>query len=125
MRVRTLTFDDSTESRERFSLIYQGFVTGGNQPNAKTMEIMRREAAVLSKLESISEDTDERQCDSCGQLVRSKREVMPGSHELQLSVPEWELLKQYFERTPWTVRMSSKVIDISDWLASLPAAQSA
>jgi hypothetical protein len=122
MRVRKLRFTDTDEDRERFSLIYRGFLTGGNTPQ-KGMETTRRESAVLKKLDAVSDETDEVRCESCGQVQSIKRDLQPGDHEVTLTQPEFDLLKKYFETTSWTVRMSTKITDIADWLDGIPQEQ--
>lgn len=121
MRVRKIVIADTPEDRETFSLLYQGFVTGGNMPQqSKGMEVTRREARVLDKLEAVSDETGGEACVSCGTRIAIKREPKAGTQTIALEQPEFDLLKKYFEATPWTVRMSQRVVNISDWLASIP-----
>lgn len=121
-QVRKLTFADTDEAREDFALLYQGFVTGGSGGGErKTMETTRREAKLLDKLEEVSEEFGGASsvCDTCGQRINVKRVTKSGPQEIVIDQPEYEMLKKYFEATPWTVRISRRVVNISDWLASI------
>jgi len=120
VRVRKIHFTNTAEDREKFSLLYQGFLTGGNMAQSKGMEITRREARVLDKLDSISEDSGGEKCATCGTATMNKREMIAADHTLELEPPDFDLLKKYFEATPWTVRVAKRVVDISDWLGSIP-----
>lgn len=124
MRVVELGTGADPEHRERFDLLYQGFLTGGNGPGAKGIEDRRREASILKKMESVSYEIEGSKCESCGNVTPSKRILNEGEQRIELTVPEHEILRKYVEATPWTVRMSGKVCDIIDWLASLPTVQS-
>jgi len=116
MKARIVEFSDTEESREHFALIYQGFLSGGNGPGAKPMDVIRREATILDKMEAISyEEMDQESNQPTG-----KRLLHPGEQRLSLSQPEYELLKRYFENTPWTTKVSRKVVEISDWLSAIP-----
>lgn len=120
MRIRKLVFNDTPEAREDFALLYQGFMTGGNAAPSKGMEITRREAKILDKLDAISEDFGGNgKCDTCGQPVPTQRVLRMGAQQIELEQPEYDLVKKYFEATPWTVRASRRVVSISDWLASI------
>ena len=125
MKTRTLVFgepDDKTAA-ERYELIYQGFVTGGNADPRKGMEVIRREAKILDKLESIGVMPDATTpCETCGRdsggLVTPK--LKKGKQAVQLDQPEYDLMRKYLEATPWTVKMSRKIVDLVDWLAAAP-----
>lgn len=123
MRVRTLQFNDTPEDREKFELIYQGFVTGGNGTGSKGIEERRREVTILRKMEAISSEVEESKCESCGNVQRPKRVLNDGPQSLELTVPEFEITKKYFEATPWTMRVSGKIVDISDWMLEAPIRQ--
>lgn len=116
MKVKRLEFNpDSPESSERFMLLYQGFLAGGQlhdpRDGAKGMIVIRREARILDKFEGISEALPDR-------LIGEDR-VLRGEL-MVLEQPEFELLVKYFERAPWTTKISRKIVDVSDWLSSLP-----
>lgn len=108
MRHRRLEFHDTPQDKEAFGFIYQGFLNGGNGAQAKGMEVMRREATILDKLDehSVEDETGAR--------------VLRGPAVVLLTQPEYELLKKYFENTPWTTKVSRRVVGISDWLAAIP-----
>lgn len=106
MKLRNLVFTEA--EREFFPLIYQGFLHGGNGPQAKGMEVLRREVRILDKLEAISEDRD-------GDRILT---TVPAV--VLLEQPEYELLRRYFENTPWTTAVSRKIVNIADWLSAIP-----
>lgn len=109
MKTRKLVIADTEDGREMFALLYQGFLNGGNGPQPKGMEVIRREVRILDKLDAIS---------SVGES--GERKMNPGAQEVQLEQPEYELLKRYFENTPWTTAVARKVVNIADWLAAVP-----
>lgn len=121
MRSYKLVFDGSDNANERFSLLYQGFVNGGNAPmERKNMEVFRREAKILDKLEESSELIEGRACESCGQAIPGTgRQVPLGDVTIVFDQPEMALVKKYVEQTQWTTRMSRKVVDLIDWLATI------
>jgi hypothetical protein len=107
MKTRILKFA-SDEEREMFPMLYAGFMNGGNGPQAKGMEVTRREVRILDKLDAVSEDNEV-----------GDRVLKSGSHDVVLEQPEFELLKRYFENTPWTTKVARQVVNISDWLAAI------
>jgi hypothetical protein len=106
-----LVFEDNEQARERFTLLYQGFIAGGNSPAQKGMEVVRREARVLDKLDAVSEPS-----------VNGLRALREGEHAVVLEQPEYELVKRYFENAPWAVHVSRQVVSVSDWLSAIPLA---
>lgn len=109
MKLRVFDFDETPEQRDRFPLIYQGFVVGGDSIKSKGMEVTRREARILDKLEAISdEDAD------------LGRKLKPGPQRFELEQPEYELLLRYFEATPWSTRVSRKIVAVHDWMKAIP-----
>lgn len=122
MRIYTIPFyaDTNETDQERFSLIYQGFLMGGNSPQ-KGMEVIRREAKILDKLEEISGPEEGSTCDSCGIAKNPSQKLHLGAQYLRLEQPEMTLLTKYIEQTPWNTRSSRKVRDLVDWLASIKA----
>lgn len=128
MRLRRLEFDTNSEQdRTRVSMLYHGFLTGGNQPQPKTIEVIRRESAMLDKFEDVITVTETFEPSTGNREVKIFFKPTPDDRPTTVSIvlnqPEFELLKKYFEQTPWTVRVSREVIDISDWLASLPVTE--
>ena len=117
--VRKLEFDvENPNDQKRVSLLYFGFVMGGNTPQPKGMEVTRREARILDKFEDIIL-IDDAVPDTKAPDVQIAFRVKTGSVALLLEQPEFELLKRYFEQTPWTVKVSRSIVEISDWLSSI------
>ena len=118
MKLRRLVFDDTKEGRERYTLLWQGFLTGGNSAQTKGIEVVRREAKILDKFAAhgtIPPDVVSA-ADGSDELARS---MNPGDQTIDLEQPEYEMLKRYFESTPWVTRMSVRVRNVSDWLNSI------
>lgn len=107
MRMRRLEFGET--DGEKFNMIYQGFLLGGNGPSSKGIDVFRREVKVLDKLDAISTEKED-----------GSRVLNEGPQSILLEQPEYDLLKKYFENTPWTTKVSRQVVNISDWLASIP-----
>lgn len=118
MRSCKLVFENTDEARERFELLYSGFVNGGAQGQRGGIETMRREAKILDKLESVSELHEGRACGECGQLIAGKQRLNDGEQEVSFDQPELALVKKHIENCPWTTRMSRKIVDLIDWLES-------
>lgn len=114
--VRKLKFEDTPEGRQRFYMLYQGFITGGNNAGQKTMNTVRNESRILEKFEKISivETKNDEQ-----QTPTGFRTMLAGPQEVDLEQPEYELLKKYFESAPWTVSAATKVVNIFDWYSSI------
>ena len=108
MKTRKLTFE-SDQDRSYFPMLYAGFMNGGNSPSPKGMEVTRREVRILDKLDDISHDVPE----------TGERVLNEGPQQILLDQPEYELLKRYFENTPWTTKVARQVVNISDWLANI------
>jgi hypothetical protein len=112
---RKLVFVEGDQ--EKFALLYQGFLNGGTG-QSRGLEVMRREARVLDKLDAISQP-EIIQID--GKTVETNDRVPKlGEQVLLLEQPEYELLKAHFEATPWTTRVVRKVVSICDWLSAIP-----
>lgn len=116
--VRRIEFNDADDltNKHRFYLMYQGFVTGGQsdvREPPKGMVIVRREAKLLEKLEGISEPEIGAEGQPTGYRVLT-------GNLLILEQPEYELLKKYLDRAPWAAMAARKIIDLWDWLDSIP-----
>ena len=117
MMVRRIEFDPSNEqSRERFYILYQGFVIAGHadpREGPKGMVVVRKEATILRKMQGISEP----ELNSDGSLTGWR--VLTGSL-MVLEQPEYELLKKYVDRGGWASVASPKIVDTYDWLDAIP-----
>jgi len=89
-------------SSEDFSLLYQGFIIGGNSVDKKTMQVIRREAKVLDKLDAISRVVGDDRYPT-GDKVRELNPILllNDKAELKLEDEEHELFKMYFESVNW------------------------
>jgi hypothetical protein len=117
MQVRVLTFNnDLAGDHDRFSLLYQGFVTGGNLIERKTMEVTRLEAKILDKFEAISTPTDL-------ELIRQLSPTDSKVQVLKFEEPEFALVRKYFEGTPWKTTTSRRAVDVFDWLVATPQSE--
>lgn len=114
---RTITFDTG-QNREAFPLLYQGLLNGGNGPSAKGIQTLRTEVRILDKLDAISEP--EYIEVEGAKVATDARLLKDGPQSLTLEQPEFDLLKRYFENTPWTTRVARQVVNIVDWLATIP-----
>jgi hypothetical protein len=110
MKTRKLVFNGDEESKERFGLLFQGFLTGGNSSTQKGIIVLRQEARILDQLEDISNPTDQ-------VLIRT---LKPGLWTVSFEQPDFELLMNYIEATPWMTVVSRKVINLVDWLRATP-----
>jgi hypothetical protein len=120
MTIRRVTFA-GTDGPVRFELVYEGFVIGGDsQSGMRGMETLRREGRILDKLEAISVP----KVSTRGDATRVTRELKPGTHTLDLEVPEFDLLRQYFERCPWITSAARRVTATYDWLTAAPVVES-
>lgn len=113
MKIRRLAFEKNDDGRKFAALLYQGFTVGGNVMNRdrKGPEITRKEAGILRKFRKIGAVTE----DGTSFELRDEAETT-----LLLTVPEFEMLKNYFEATPWATRLSIDIEDIMDWLSTAP-----
>lgn len=99
------------ENSEDFSLIYQGFIIGGNSQKTKTMQSTRREAKILDKLDSISVIVSPENRYPTGDVIR---ELVSNKAKLTLTTEEHELLTIYFEAVPWATRISREAVRLAD-----------
>jgi hypothetical protein len=102
------------ETSEDFSLLYQGFIIGGNSQQSKTMQQVRREAKILDKLEDLSFVPNPSDKYPTGDVVRHLKSHVVS--DLKLTQEEWELFKQYFEAVPWMTKVSREVVRLADLL---------
>jgi hypothetical protein len=102
LMVKVVKFTNNAQDKIRFQRIYQSMVLAQIKGD-RTLEIMRREASILDKLEEISSE------------VAGERLVVPEA-TLTLTVPEHTLLLSYIPLVPWTVSASKSVLDAADFL---------
>jgi len=103
------------QDEKKFEFVYNGFIIGGTLTQQKGLMVLRRELAVLDKLESISKDCD------CGKKIiqdEPSRELVGGT--IELSQLEYDLLTTYISSVPWSSGKSVRdAVATIDWLASL------
>ena len=112
MKVKRLVFGSTKDDKETATMLYRGFLLGGNIVNgnhAKGPEVTRRESRILDKFDALGECDDE----------NAVMNLYDEGGELVLDIPQFEMLKKYFNSTPWTVRVSRKVEQIDDWLTNI------
>lgn len=101
---------------QRFSLLYQAFVMGGNNCKApKDIEKLRREIAVMDLLWEISyvpEGADPR---------AASRVMHEGAHTVTLDRPQYELVKLYLDAFVGITATSSArdVVGMVDWFEKI------
>ena len=106
------------DTTQDFTLIYQGFTAGGNSQQSKTMQVVRREAKILDKLEAISQPVVPPATYPNGDVARELRTDIPTV--LRLTSEEYDLLKKYFEAVPWTVNASRAAVAMADRIDAAP-----
>lgn len=109
-----LNFEDELGERH-FQFCFVGFVLGGSLQEKKGMQILRTEVAVFEKLESISE------LKPCGKkMINGEPERQlnkEGSRQLQITMPEFDLMFNYIAQVPWqTGTPSRNAVEALDWL---------
>lgn len=108
-----LTFDpNDSNDRLRFDLLYQGFISGGNESRDTGLAVLGTRVGVLTKLRQISEDV--------GQGLRRLAALPENSplvlHGVDLEPDEITLLLRYLELTPWRVELSEVALATVTWL---------
>lgn len=111
-----LSFEGENEGKI-FQMLFDGFIIGGALIKEKGINVIRREASLLDKLESISKECE------CGRRLvtgEAARELLDNNNKfiIDLSLDEFNILQNYFEAVPWKSSLSRDVVKISDWLDS-------
>lgn len=109
-----LNFNDE-KGKKRFEFCFVGFVLGGSLQQTKGMTVLRNEVTIFEKLESISD------LKPCGKKMvngESERQLKEeGNREIQINIPEFDLLFNYIAQVPWqTGTPSRNALDTLDWL---------
>ena len=105
------------EAPEEFAFIHQGFIIGGGRQQTKTMSVLRLEAKILDRLDSISEpilskNAEGKEVNDLYPSGDPARKFKEG--ELVLEPAEHELLAKYFDDVPWSVRVAREIVTLSD-----------
>lgn len=120
--MRVIQFDGEQKAKERFRIIYQGFLLGVPEGGIRGLEANRRVMSILDKLEVISEPLtaqvpvsegseemkEEYLYFQTGDLVRELRDE---GGELSLTEPELEMVKRHLDAAPWTVQAARAVVE--------------
>lgn len=108
---------EGDQGKKRFEFCFVGFVLGGSLQEKKGMQILRNEVAIFEKLESISD------LKPCGKKMMNgepERQLKAeGNKDIQLSMPEFDLLYNYIVQVPWqTGTPARNAVAVLDWLTS-------
>jgi len=96
--------------KERFALLYQSFVVGGNNAqDKKNIEVLRREIAVMDALDAISAEVD------------GARMLAAGAQSLTLDTPQYQLVKKYLDVfvSVAATGAARRVVALVDWFDSI------
>lgn len=102
------------DDKERFALLYQSFVMGGNNTQEKkTIEVLRREIAIYDALDAISTE------------AHGLRTLNDGEQTLTLDQPQYQLLKKYIDTMVSVAATSAarRMVALVDWFDSLKATE--
>lgn len=115
---RTLTFNVATHNQQRFRLLYEAILLGGQTPSRGSgIDVLRKEAAILDALDAVSDPP----ATDAQTLVNGDRarQVRPGEI-LVLAQHELDLLKKRLEDGPWLPQVARQVVDVVDWCSAAP-----
>lgn len=116
---RTLSFAGTDEDRERFALLYKGFVIGGNHVQERAVaerlgprsrEERRISASVQRKLRALSKN---------GASDRNV-ELEEAGGTITLTQPEHELVMTFLKACPWSTQEDIEATDLMDWVMAAP-----
>ena len=118
LKVRTLKFEDNDLSKKRFETVFHGLIVSGNTNTQKGLTVLKREIAILDKLEVISKPCE------CGKklpgLDESDRELdfsISPTLELHIDDMEFDLLYDYIGKVPWSIGSPARLaLQTLDWL---------
>ena len=112
MQIKIIALDGSDPlDQKKFRFLFEGFLGGGAIADKKNLPILRTEAKILTKLESISSEED-----SYIDSLTHMRKLLPFKQTLEFEVPEFDLLRRYLESVPWKASVSRDIVDCIDWL---------
>jgi hypothetical protein len=101
------------KSQKRLELCFAAVMLGAPR-EARSIDVLRREARLLDAFESVSVLNPDGAALVNGMPARA---VNPDA-TLRLEQPDWELLRKYVELTPWAPLVSRDVVDVVDWLGA-------
>lgn len=104
----SLMFSNDDETKEWFSIIFNGFVLGGDQPGMeKGMLISHREARILDQFDEFGIDDA-----NVGKMLGTPRA------EMVLERADFDLLLKYFRAAKWSTRVAQKIVQVEKWLVA-------
>lgn len=107
---RVLVFDGE-KGPKRFELLRTALLSGGDGKGERTREVIRKEARLLTALDSISSSTN-------NDALPDERKLNDDSGPVTVTQEDFDLLSQYADRTPWLPRAAREAVDLQDWLSS-------
>lgn len=109
--MKVLELEGPTD-KDKFNLLYQGFVGFGNDAPGRNIEVTRREIRVLDALEPISDAI----LNGSQEPVPGLRTLKPGKHRIELEDADYDLLKRYVTGANWATVHARKAVAMVDWL---------
>lgn len=126
--MRVLNFGPDSLSRERFQILYQGFLFGSPQGGIRGIETLRRAHRILDKFAAISDQTYA-PAPGGSELVPAVypdtedgiRHLKDEGGTMLLDDIEYNQLKHHFENVGWkSASVIPKALDAADFLLSAP-----
>lgn len=115
--MKTIIFKNDEESKNRFAVVYQGFIGGASE--LKGVEANRRAFRIMDKISEISvvltNDEGRELTYQSGDPVRTLKEIAEGeSLPLALEEAEWTALSGFLANVSWSPRMSKTYVLLID-----------
>ncbi len=101
---RVLEFDGSDKDISRFGLLYQAMVMA--QVSVRGMDVLRAEARIFTALEAVSVPSE------------PSLRTITGACRVILEQPDFDIVKSYLEKAPWTTTGARAVADLDDFLSA-------
>lgn len=118
--MKRLVFDGNEEGAARFQFLYTGFLLGTPQGGLRGIEVMRRAATVLEKMETISRvarhPEDESQIIYLRETGDILRELIDEGGILEFEDQEFDMLKNHFEASPQSAGSAKGFVATADFL---------
>jgi hypothetical protein len=109
----TYAFTLTPEDKDKFRLLYVGFVAGGNaihrNGETRSRDQRAKEAAILRQLKAMSVRTPND--------MDPEMRVLNGGGKLVIDAKQLEVLKRYIEAAPFPTHESDVVDDLLDWIS--------
>lgn len=112
---KVLHFDDDDQSRDRFSLLYQGLCLSTRGQQARDLKQLKKEGALRKRFEAISEP----KVPTVNRWQFAERvPTLPA--DIEVDQEDLDLLKDYCTSVPWTPMVSDLVADAIEWAWGAP-----